>query len=499
MKAEKRQAEQTNFLLYKEQLENWIKEKSNMVKDHNELANEATLRTNMETLNVIYNRLPEGQSLYVIVKDAFEKSKHIMSAPDLLNIEGDMEKLQAHWDQLETDVNEALVKMKAALVKLETYQENKQKFDRWLTEKEDQLSNVFDNRGDLGEMKTVVERYRSHKQEILLRKPDLEQLMHDGDEISKWPQNEKEVQSLKSFESRYNLLDSKCDDMIKKVQAEIEDFVEYNQLLQETEKWLLQVSFQLMAHNSLFINNKETTQEQLAQHEILLTDIQKYQINIDDLRSRGQGQISKYEHCNPYIRTTIETHLKNVQDSYDSLLKTSVQIKSRLEDSLAKFQEYEDTLDDLDRKLTLYQEEVPSPDDERPNQLGVCLEDLERAKAISSSLQKEKQRLAAAVQACEAATASISRPSSPIEMAMQPIPEKELRVRAQLDDLSDNVSEIEELHTNHLIYNLPSAHFHNPGSNMDGRSVPQRKGSGVTEAPTRRNRRLDRQATTCCR
>lgn len=411
-----------------------------MVKDHNELANEATLRTNLETLNVIYNRLPEGQSLYVIVKDAFEKSQHIMPEMDRLSIEGDMEKLQAHWDQLETDVNDALAKMKSALMKCEAYQDNKNKFGRWLSEKEDQLANVFDNRGDLGEMKTVVERYKSHKQEIATRKPDLDQLIHDGTEISQWPQNEKEMQVLKSFESRYNELNGKCQDLIDKVQGEIKEFVEYNQLLQETEKWLLQVSFQLMAHNSLFINNKETTQEQLAQHEILLNDIQKYQTNIDDLRSRGQEQIAKYEHCNPYIRTTIETHLKNVQDSYDSLLKTSVQIKSRLEDSLAKFQEYEDTLDDIEKKLIKYQEEVPSPDDERPSQLNVCLEDLERAKVISANLQKEKQRLAVAVQACEAATASISRPSSPIEMAMQPIPEKELRVRAQLEDLSDNVS-----------------------------------------------------------
>lgn len=440
MKAEKRQAEQTNFLLYKEQLENWIKEKSNMVKDHNELANEATLRTNLETLNVIYNRLPEGQSLYVIVKDAFEKSKHTMPEMDKLNIEGDMEKLQAHWDQLETDVNDALGKVKSALLKFETYQENRQKFERWLMEKEDQLSTVFDNRGDLGEMKTVVERYRLHKQEILNRKPDIDQLVQEGTEISKWPQNEKELQNLKALESRYNQLDGKCDAMINQVQVDLEEFVDYNQMLQETEKWLLQVSFQLMAHNSLYINNKEQTQEQLAQHEILLADIQKYQTNIDELRGRGQAQIAKYEHCNPYIRTTIETHLKNVQDSYDSLLKTSIQIKSRLEDSLAKFQEYEDTLDDIDRKLAEYQKVVPSPDDDRPSQLDVCLEDLERAKAISANLQKEKQRLAAAVQACEAATASISRPSSPIEMAMQPIPEKELRVRAQLEDLGDNVS-----------------------------------------------------------
>lgn len=58
---------------------------------------------------------------------------------------------------------------------------------------------------------------------------------------------------------------------------------------------------------------------------------------------------------------------------------------------------------------------------------------------LHSKLQGEKSRLAVAVQACEAATASISRPSSPLETAMQPIPEKELMVRAKLEDLIDQV------------------------------------------------------------
>lgn len=61
------------------------------------------------------------------------------------------------------------------------------------------------------------------------------------------------------------------------------------------------------------------------------------------------------------------------------------------------------------------------------------------AQSLHSKLQAEKSRLAVAVQACEAATASISRPSSPLETAMQPIPEKELMVRAKLEDLIDQV------------------------------------------------------------
>jgi len=51
----------------------------------------------------------------------------------------------------------------------------------------------------------------------------------------------------------------------------------------------------------------------------------------------------------------------------------------------------------------------------------------------------EKSRLAVAVQACEAATASISRPSSPLDTAVQPIPQQELMVRAKLEDLIDQV------------------------------------------------------------
>ena len=45
-----------------------------------------------------------------------------------------------------------------------------------------------------------------------------------------------------------------------------------------------------------------------------------------------------------------------------------------------------------------------------------------------------------AVQACEAATATLSRPASPQEAIMQPIPDKELAVRGRLEDLIDKVT-----------------------------------------------------------
>lgn len=58
---------------------------------------------------------------------------------------------------------------------------------------------------------------------------------------------------------------------------------------------------------------------------------------------------------------------------------------------------------------------------------------------MHNKLQAEKSRLAIAVQACEAATASISRPSSPRDVLPPPIPIRELEVRARLEDFIDQV------------------------------------------------------------
>ena len=45
----------------------------------------------------------------------------------------------------------------------------------------------------------------------------------------------------------------------------------------------------------------------------------------------------------------------------------------------------------------------------------------------------------AAVTACEAATAAVSRPSSPQDAVSFPIPERELAVRVRLEDWIDQV------------------------------------------------------------
>jgi hypothetical protein len=60
-----------------------------------------------------------------------------------------------------------------------------------------------------------------------------------------------------------------------------QEYTAYHQSLQDTEKWLLQISFQLMAHNSLYITNREQTQEQISQHEVCLVPLSLFFITVN--------------------------------------------------------------------------------------------------------------------------------------------------------------------------------------------------------------------------
>jgi nesprin-1 len=50
------------------------------------------------------------------------------------------------------------------------------------------------------------------------------------------------------------------------------------------------------------------------------------------VKAKGHGQIERYIVTTPSIQETIERQLHNVQDSYNSLLHTAIQIKVRPRD-----------------------------------------------------------------------------------------------------------------------------------------------------------------------
>lgn len=386
-----------------------------------------------EFLQALSSRLPEGQHLLGIVQDTYNRASNVLPEDKQEKLREMMSKVRESWDALGLAVKQKLNDLKQNQNRWAEFLHNKDKLEKWLTEMEETLKLKPNTKGELSEMKTQLERYKVHQNDIKLKGSDFEHLCSEAKNLNA---DMDEVQNLQEL---WGKVKNDCNALVNRFEDEVNEYNAYHQTLQDVEKWLLQISFQLMAHNSLFIANRQQTQEQIKQHEALLDEIQKYQTNIDDLNAKGQCRIKRYETSAPTVRLTVETQLKNIQDSYSSLLQTSVQIRNRLQESLAKFQEYEDTLESIMRNLQEYEPIIKTELDTPPSNLEMAQKQLKCAQNIQNKLNFEKSRLAIAVQACEAATASISRPSSPLETAMQVIPERELMVRSELEDLLDQV------------------------------------------------------------
>ncbi|KAK9694281.1 Spectrin repeat [Popillia japonica] len=497
-KIEKNLSDHTEFLEAKKNLENWLHNTHGVVQKCLGEGDEANLKDKMEKIVMVSAQMPEGQNLLSALQDAFAKAIDTVATDKQEQMRDDVTDLRNSWDQLTINITSIQAQIKAALARWDDYNESRKRIEIWLGEKEEALKQTPNTKGELSEIKTCLEFYKNMQIEIGNKQVELSHLQSEADVLSSWAKQAVVSEGIKHLQARYDKLVGLCNKKKEQLEVEMNEYNAYHQSLQDTEKWLLQISFHLMAHNSLYITNREQTEEQLAQHEILLEDIQKYQATLDELKAKGHGQIERYSKT-PSVKDAIEKQLQNVQDSYNSLLHTAVQIKNRLllkmrlrssckmckiviilcytllsrlridywilwlnlenmkrpsivsakiwtrtnqsstRNSLAKFREYEATIDSISQNLDTYEPIIDEEMDKPINNLKDAKDLLETARNLHNTLQNEKARLAVAVQACEAATASISRPSSPRDTLPPPVPIKELEVRARLEDLIDQI------------------------------------------------------------
>lgn len=229
---------------------------------------------------------------------------------------------------------------------------------------EELLADTPDSKGEVAEMRTLLEKYKNIHHKIDEKENEVENIVEEAEELSEMTSDESMEKETEEIQEKWDRLKSKCVVIIANLKEEIKDFSDYQSALQETEKWLLQISFQLMAENSLYICNKEQAEEQIEAHSEQLEEILSYQSTLDEVKKKGHLQIDRYIGTVPSIQDKIEQQLHNIQESYNSLLSTAKHIEKRLNDSLVKFEEYEATLKSIAANLEQWEPEINEEFDE---------------------------------------------------------------------------------------------------------------------------------------
>ena len=331
--------------------------------------------------------------------------------------------------------------MKNSVQRWDIYNEALEEINTWLSDTEDNIKETPDSKGQLGEMKTSSQRFKYIAEELKKKQEAMEKLKKEARELSTMSNDESIYQQFIEVEVRLDQNYKRCQELKEFIEKEVEEYNTYQQNMQETEKWLLQISFQLMAHNSLYITTREQTQQQLEQHETLLDQIKLYQASLEKVMAKGEAQVARYISSNPDIKATIDKQHQNVQESYNSLLHIATQIKNRLTDSLEKFKEYEETLESTIENIEKWEPEIAEELEKPIDTIEMARNELDKIRGIHKRLQNEKSRLATSIQACETATASISRPTSPIDNENDVMHKRENDAKLKLEDLIDQVGQ----------------------------------------------------------
>lgn len=185
----------------------------------------------------------------------------------------DMEDLRNSWNSLNINLNSVIAHLKSLQARWEENNEAIAILQEWLNLLESKITEKHDFRADVGEMKTHLERLNHMINEIDEKEIDFNHVITETEELSKFCKNNNLNPDIKQLKTRKNILKEKTLKHKDNLENEITQHSNYLQALQESEKWLLQISFQLMAHNSLYITNRKQTQEQLQHHQVLLNEI----------------------------------------------------------------------------------------------------------------------------------------------------------------------------------------------------------------------------------
>ena len=347
-KSEQGQSDHTDFDKAKSEFINWYEIANGTLQDNANLSgSEEFMRKQMESVKAISSRLTEGQHLLNCASDSLAKILTSADAETIEEIKSNVSDMRKNLDQLGIDVSKTLAALKNSIQGWDLHNSSVEELAAWLEVTEASIFTDQTSNGLLGEMKTSLQRTKYIEEEINKKSDGLKKMMSEASKLAALSGDPSISERTLDLEKRLTALQIKCDSCKNAVEKEIEEYNSYNQNMQETEKWLLQISFQLMAHNSMYITTREMTQQQLDQHEQLLDEIKSYQQTLDSVRALGEKQGLKYQQNSPELSGNISKQHQNVQESYNSLLQTATQIKNRLLDSLEKFGEYEETLQSI--------------------------------------------------------------------------------------------------------------------------------------------------------
>ena len=205
----------------------------------------------LQMLTVVSTRMTEGQHLLSALQALYAGESSCGAADRQEQLAADLAQLRSSYEQLAAELQQVTAEVKARLHHWEETAECVDLLQRWLVEMTERVDAEPEPVADVAQVKARLEKLTDVQRRLESRRPDLDRTLADSRQLAaSGPLEERAAALLDSWRQ----LQQRCQAATEQLQAEIEGFNEYNKSLHDAQKWLLQLSYQLMGQNAQYIS-----------------------------------------------------------------------------------------------------------------------------------------------------------------------------------------------------------------------------------------------------
>ncbi|KAK7104412.1 hypothetical protein V1264_019133 [Littorina saxatilis] len=361
--------------------------------------------------HVIQDRIEEIKDVTASMDDGLAKVNYVCDQAEKIlpntSIEGkklieqQVTELTNDWEKLNKSIEECTTLLEGVQQRWHDYEQYYGSLVRWLADTENTLRADPEPRALLVERKAQLDKYRMILSDIENHRRLVNELRERVHNLEALCDNPEVTASLEDVQLRYNNVLDKAKDLVEAQQRLYDEHHNFHEAQQDCEKWLLQMSFRLMAHNSLNVSSMELTERQIEKHRVLLREIEDYRLTLDSVSRLGQQLIMNNARI-PRLAQQVEAQLQNLEESYMNLQSTAQQIRERLQEILNKWRQYKELLDSTNEYLTeQFPEWLQHEESNVPDTLADAQQQREASQAELEKLYGMKQELQQASHRCE--------------------------------------------------------------------------------------------------
>lgn len=242
-------------------------------------------------------------------------------------IERQVTELTNSWEELNSDIAECSAVLEGVQQRWHEYEEFYGSLIKWLADTESSLQAPPEVIAELSGKKTQLDTFKM----IMLDVENHLRLVNEfADRVANLDalcDNPEVTDSLAEIQDRYDSVVDRSKEIVELLQSGYDEQQSFSEAQQDCEKWLLEMSYRLVANNNALSSSKlEPTERQMEKHRMIMEEIEDYRLTVDSVIKQGQ-QLIRNNPGQPRLATQVQAQLTNLSESYSNLQSTANQIR----------------------------------------------------------------------------------------------------------------------------------------------------------------------------